>query len=180
MVLGELSFLTGAPGAETHIERLFRNTPGLTTSPLLKPETHRTTYAYMLMNRGERARASELLAESSKQAQAALADGNEGQRVPVEIAAIHAVKGDSVQALEWLERGFTAGYKDYSTLGRHPIFREPSARVAFPGPPEEDAGRRSPPCAIDRRPSSELRALPFPAVRQRALSSARSVRRPRR
>ena len=85
MVLAELSLLTGAPDTETQIARLFRNTPGLTTSPLLKPETHRTSYAYLLMKRGERAQASELLAESLKQANGALADGNEGQRVPVEM-----------------------------------------------------------------------------------------------
>jgi hypothetical protein len=124
MALAELSFLNGTADAETQIGRVFRNTPGLTTSPLLKPETHRTTYAYMLMKRGQRAQAAELLAESSKEAHAALADGNEGQRVPIEIAAVHAVKGESVQALEWLERGLTTGYKDYSTLGRHPIFAD--------------------------------------------------------
>ncbi len=163
MVLGELSFLTGAPDAETNIERLFRNTPGLTTSPLLKPETHRTTYAYLLMKRGERARALDLLAESSKQAQAALADGNEGQRVPIEIAAIHAVKGESVPALEWLERGFTAGYKDYSTLGRHPVFESVRRESRF-----QDLLKKMQEAVATMRNRStalaELRALPVPAV----------------
>jgi TolB-like protein len=163
MALAELAFLTGAPDADTHIERLFRNTPGLTSSPLLKPETHRTTYAFMLMKRGERGRASELLAESSKEAHAALADRNEGQRVPVEIAAIHAVKGESVQALEWLERGFAAGYKDYSTLGRHPLFEslrgEPRFQDLLKKMQEAVAAMR------DRSTTlSELKAMPFPAT----------------
>ena len=99
---------TTTPHAERPVERLFRNTPGLTATPLLKPETHRTTYAYLLMNRGARGRATELLAESSKQAHSALAAGNEGQRGPIEIAVVHAVKGEAVQALDWLERGFDA------------------------------------------------------------------------
>ena len=163
IVLGELSFLTGAPDAETLNERQFRNTPGLTTSPFLKPETHRTTYAYMLLRRGERARATELLAESAKQAQAALADGNEGQRVPVEIAAIHAVNGESGQALEWLERGFAAGYKDYSTLGRHPIFenlrREPRFQDLLKKMQQTVATMRERSTTI-----ADLRTMPFPAV----------------
>jgi hypothetical protein len=171
MVLGELSFLTGAPDAETHIERLFRNTPGLTTSPLLKPETHRTTYAYLLMKRGERARASSLLAESSKQAEAALADGNEGQRVPIDMAAIHAVKGDSVPALEWLERGFTAGYKDYSTLGRHPVFESIRRESRF-----HDLLKKMEEAVTTLRNRStalaELRRLPVPAVPTRANPSS--------
>jgi hypothetical protein len=37
--------------------------------------------------------------------------GEAGQRVPVEIAAVHAVRGESAKAHEWLERGVTAGYK---------------------------------------------------------------------
>jgi TolB-like protein len=167
IVLAELSVLTRAPDAETHIERLFRNTPGLSTSPFLKPETHRTTYAYLLMNRGERVRATELLAESSKQAHAALSDGNEGQRVPVEIAAIHAVKGESVQALEWLERGFVAGYKDYSTLGRHPIFGSLRRESRF----QEILKKMQQAVATMRDRSttlSELRTMPFPSIaRQR-------------
>jgi tetratricopeptide (TPR) repeat protein len=163
MVSAELSFLTGAPDAETQIARFFRNTPGLTASPLLKPETHRTTYAYLLMNRGERARAAELLAESWKQAHAALADGNEGQRVPVEIAAIHAVKRESVQALEWLERGLTAGYKDYSTLARHPIFESLRRESRFQGLLKKM--RQAVATMRDRSTAlSELRAMPFPAV----------------
>lgn len=163
MVLAELSFLTGEPDAETHIERLFRNTPGLTASPLLKPETHRTSYAYLLMARGERVRAAELLAESSKEAHAALADGNEGQRVPIEIAAVHAVKGETPQALDWLERGFTAGYKDYATLGRHPIFERLRRESRF-----QDVLKRMQQAVATMRDRSralaELRAMPFPAV----------------
>ena len=115
------------------------------------------------MNRGERARATELLAESSKHAHAALADGNEGQRVPVEIAAIHAVKGESAPALEWLERGFAAGYKDYSTLGRHPIFEPLRREPRFP-----DLLKRMQEAVATMRDRStalaELRTMPFPAV----------------
>jgi Tfp pilus assembly protein PilF len=163
MLAAELSFLTGAPDAETRIGRVFRNSPGLTTSPVLKMETHRTTFAYILMKRGERARAADLLDESLTQAHAALSDGNEGQRVPIEIAAVHAVKGETVQALEWLERGATAGYKDYSTLGRHPIFaglrREPRFQNLLKTMQETVSAMRDRSAVL-----SELRTMPFPAV----------------
>ena len=163
MLAAELSFLTGAPDAETGIGRVFRNSPGLTTSPVLKMETHRTTYAYILMKRGERARAADLLDESLTQAHAALSDGNEGQRVPIEISAVHALKGETVQALEWLERGATAGYKDYSTLGRHPIFaglrREPRFQNLLKTMQETVSAMRDRSAVL-----SELRTMPFPAV----------------
>jgi TolB-like protein/Tfp pilus assembly protein PilF len=161
LVAAELSFLTGGADAETQIGRLFRNTPGLTTSPLLKPETHRTTYAYILMKRGERDRAAALLAESSKESHAALGNGNESQRVPVDIAAIHAVKGETDQALEWLERGIAAGYTDYSTLGRHPIFASLQREARF----QELLQRMEQAVARMRERStvlSELRVMPFP------------------
>jgi TolB-like protein len=123
-VQAELSFLTAAADAEAHLERWFRRAPGLIASPVLKLETNRTTYAYLLTKRGDRVRATELLVVSEKEAQDALADGNEHQRVPIEMAAIHAIRGEQTQALDWLERSFTAGYRDYSTLRRDPIFAD--------------------------------------------------------
>jgi tetratricopeptide (TPR) repeat protein len=163
-VLAELAFLSGQPDAETRIERLSRSAPGLTASQLLKPETHGTTYAYLLMKRGERARAAELLAESLKQARAAQADGNENQRIPIEIAAIHAVKGERIPAIEWLERGLTAGYKDYSTLGRHPIFESFRRESRF-----QELLKKMQTTVDSMRDGSatlsELRTMPFSAIR---------------
>jgi serine/threonine-protein kinase len=163
-VLAELAFLSGAPDAETRIERLSRSTPGLTASQLLKPETHGTTYAYLLMKRGERPKALELLAQSLKQARAAQADGNENQRIPIEIAAIHAAMGERRAALDWLERGLTAGYRDYSTLRRHPIFESVRRESRF-----QDLLKKMETAVDVMRERSatlaELRAMPFSVVR---------------
>ena len=122
MVCSELAYLTAAPDAEAQIERQFHRSPGIETGPMLKQESYQTSYAYLLMARGERSRAAALLAEALTRAHKALESGNENQRVPFEIAAIHAARGESDQALDWLEKAFAAGYKDYSTLGRHRIF----------------------------------------------------------
>ena len=122
MVQAELAFLTRAPDAEQLIDRMQRRVPGLLVGPLLKQESFRTTFAWLLMARGERARAATLLSEALDHARAVLAEGNENQRVPFEIAAIHATRGDNAAALEWLEKAQAAGYCDYATLARHPIF----------------------------------------------------------
>ena len=92
MVAAELAYLTAAPDAEAQIERLFRRLPGLETGPLLKQESYQTSYAYLLMARGERSRAATLLGEALTRAHQALENGNENQRVPFEIAAIHATQ----------------------------------------------------------------------------------------
>ena len=99
------------------------------TGPLLKQESNQTSYAYLLMARGERSRAATLLAEALTRAHKALENGNENQRVPFEIAAIHATRGEHDQALEWLAKAFAAGYKDYATLGRHRIFASVSEKT---------------------------------------------------
>ena len=159
----ELAFLTGAPDAEAHVERSFRRVPGLASGYLLKPESHQTTYAYLLMARGDRSRAATLLDAALKNAYLALENGNEHQRVPFEIAAIHATKGEEDQAVEWLEKAVTAGYKDYATLGRHPIF----ARVRG-GPRFQNVLKQMEQAVASMRERStvlaELRTMPFPAV----------------
>jgi serine/threonine-protein kinase len=81
----------------------------------------------------------------------------------MEIAAIHAARDEREQALAWLDRGFTAGYKDYSTLARNPIFENvrSDARFAAVLKKMEQA------VAAMRDGSTvlaELRSMPFPTV----------------
>jgi hypothetical protein len=161
MLLAEIAFLTKAGDAEARIERQFRRAPGLETSPMLKQETHRTTYAWLLMARGERARAATLLSESLDRAHAALKDGNEHQRVPFEIAAIHAARGERDAALAWLEKAPAAGYGDYSTLARHPIFErlrsDPRFQAVLATMERNIAAARQRLAVL-----AELRTMPFP------------------
>jgi TolB-like protein/predicted Ser/Thr protein kinase len=161
MVAAELAFLTAAPDAEAQIERLFRRSPGIETGPLLKQESYRTSYAYLLLARGERARAATLLGEALTHAHKALENGNENQRVPFEIAAIHATRGEHDPALEWLAKSFAAGYKDYATLGRHRIFAAVRTDPRF----QNLLKRMERAVATMREQSStlaELRTMPFP------------------
>jgi eukaryotic-like serine/threonine-protein kinase len=161
MVCSELTYLTAAPDAEAQIERQFHRSPGIETGPMLKQESYQTSYAYLLMARGERSRAATLLAEALTRAHKALESGNENQRVPFEIAAIHAARGENDQALDWLEKAFAAGYKDYSTLGRHRIFAAVRTDPRF-----QDVLKRMEHSVAKMREQSatlaELRTMPFP------------------
>ena len=161
MVQAELAFLTRAPDAEQLIDRMQRRVPGLLAGPLLKQESHRTSFAWLLMARGERARAAKLLSEALEHARTVLAEGNENQRVPFEIAAIHATRGDNAAALEWLEKARAAGYCDYATLARHPIFervrREPRFQSVLATMEKRVASMRERSAVL-----VELRTMPFP------------------
>ena len=113
------------------------------------------------MARGERSRAAALLAEALTRAHKALENGNENQRVPFEIAAIHATRGENDQALEWLAKAFAAGYKDYSTLGRHRIFAAVRTDPRF-----QNVLKQMERAVAKMREQSatlaELRTMPFP------------------
>ena len=161
MVAAELAYLTAAPDAEAQIERLFRRSPGIEAGPLLKQESYRTSYAHLLMARGERSRAGTLLGEALTHAHMALENDNENQRVPFEIAAIHATRGENDQALDWLAKAFAAGYKDYSTLGRHRIFAAVRTDPRF-----QNVLKQMERAVAKMREESatlaELRTMPFP------------------
>jgi hypothetical protein len=49
----------------------------------------------------------------------------------VQTAAIHAVRGDAATALEWLERGYRAGWNDARALRRDPFFQSPQRNPRF-------------------------------------------------
>ena len=161
MVATELAFLTKAPDAEVQVERMFRRAPGLLSGPLLKQESNRTSYAWLLMQRGERSRAATLLSEALEVAHAELAGGNENQRVPFEIAAIHIARGEHDAALDWLDKAVAAGYCDYSTLARHPMFervrREARFQAALATMEKSVKAMRDRSAVL-----AELRTMPFP------------------
>ena len=111
-----------SPDAGRLAEAQFRKFPGHSMNWWLLPETPRTRYAYWLGARGEPQRAARLAAESLEDAQKALAAGNQSPRVPLEIAAVHLLRSDPARAIDWLQRGYDAGWRNYRTLARDPVF----------------------------------------------------------
>jgi len=68
------------------------------------------------------------MSATSERLTTALADhyrleaGAEGFAAPMELAAINAIEGRTDAALEWLERGYRAGWKDARFLSLDPFF----------------------------------------------------------
>jgi hypothetical protein len=91
----------------------------------------RLRYAYALHKRGDSARSKLLAAEAERYARDRIAAGDDRPEQRVELAAAAALRGETDTALEWLERAFEAGYRDYGFLERDPIFRPLSRDAGF-------------------------------------------------
>jgi hypothetical protein len=81
----------------------------------------RLRYAHVLNKKGEAARAAPHLAEAERTALARIAQGDQTPDLRVELAAVWALRGDQDQALQWLSRGYEAGYRHFGLLERDPI-----------------------------------------------------------
>ena len=56
-----------------------------------------------------------MLSLSLRLDQADLDQGYEWYVVPFDIAAVHSIQGNKAEALKWLEKAITAGWRDYGT-----------------------------------------------------------------
>lgn len=126
-ILAELAVVVGDSGARQLIEPLARQDPK--AAGQMFPESLRSLYALTLHRQGDVRRAAELWRESSAAAQRNLDAGTEGSVALMELAAINAIEGRTAEALDWLERGYRAGWRDARFLGIDPFFasvrREP-------------------------------------------------------
>ena len=126
-ILAELAVVVGDTGAERLIEPLARQDPE--AAGQMFPESLRSLYALTLQRQGDTRRAAELWRASAAAAHRSLDAGAESYTAPMELAAISAIEGHTDAALEWLERGYRAGWKDARFLNLDPFFasvrREP-------------------------------------------------------
>ena len=120
--LAELAVLTGAPDAEALLLPLVADQPSARPTIWTSPESFGALLALVLHRRGQRAEAATLWSGALVADSADLARGHDNPDRPMEIAAIHAVRGETVAALEWLERGYEAGWRDYRFTRRDPFF----------------------------------------------------------
>ena len=126
-MLAELAVVVGDADAARLIEPLARQDPE--AAGQMFPESLRSLYALTLHRQGDTRRAAELWREAAAAARRSLETGAEGYAAPMELAAISAIEGRTGEALDWLERGYRAGWKDARLLGLDPFFaslrREP-------------------------------------------------------
>jgi TolB-like protein len=124
----DVAYLMDTPELESLLAPLVEQSA---TNRLWGGETVRLRYAYALRKRGESARSNVLVAEADRYARGRIAAGDDTPVQRVELAAVAALRGEADAALEWLERAFEAGYRDYGFLERDPIFRPVSSAANF-------------------------------------------------
>jgi TolB-like protein len=116
----DLAFLLDAPDLEAALEPLMQQSAsnysfwGVALSARLR-------YAYALGKRGESAKAAALIAEAERIARERIDAGNQTPGLRVELAAAAALRKDTNAAIDWLERAFEGGYRNYGFLERDPI-----------------------------------------------------------
>src|SRR3954454_4341497 len=125
--LAELAVVVGDSDAASLIGPLARQDPE--AAGQMFPESLRSLYALTLHRQGDTRRAAELWRHAAAAASRKLDAGAESYTAPMELAAISAIEGPADAALEWLERGYRAGWKDARFLNLDPFFasvrREP-------------------------------------------------------
>ena len=125
----DIAYLTDSSVLESLLAPLLAGSP--TNRLVWEGESVRLRYAYALQKRGESARSKVLAAEAERYARERIAAGDDTPAQRVELAAAVALRGEAGAALEWLERAFEAGYRDYGFLERDPIFRLLRSHAGF-------------------------------------------------
>jgi TolB-like protein len=120
MARAELAALTGAADARLCIDAVLPDGADAPSSLL----SHRMQLfqAYVLQAAGEKARAAAMINEVAAKNQDLLTGGADYLVPPIENATIYAIRGDTMAALDWLERAFTAGWRDPRTTKLNPMW----------------------------------------------------------
>jgi TolB-like protein len=116
----ELAFLLDAPDLARWVEPLVERSPAGRGASAV---SHRLKYAYVLQKRGETAKAAALVAEADRVARALAEQQPDTTELRVELAAVSAMRQDTNDALQWLQRAHDGGYRDYSFLEPNPILK---------------------------------------------------------
>ena len=120
MARAELAALTGAADARVCIDAVLPD--GADAPSALLSHRMQLFQAYVLQAAGERGRAAAIINEVAAKNQDLLKGGADYLVPPIENATIYAVRGDTRTALDWLERAYTAGWRDPRTTRLNPMW----------------------------------------------------------
>jgi TolB-like protein len=115
-----LQFLGHSEDARATKERFYATSPDAPT--WLIGRTARTNLALLVAEAGDAGRAHELLEEALRANLAAIASGSDARWRRIDIATIHAARGDRDAALDWLERAYEVGYREHRLLRQDRAF----------------------------------------------------------
>ncbi|MEE9562471.1 MAG: tetratricopeptide repeat protein, partial [Thermoanaerobaculia bacterium] len=88
----------------------------------LQPFSAHTVLGMVLWSMGERTEAEELFESSLRQDRLLLDEKREDWAVPFDMASIHAIRGESSEALEKLQEAVTAGWRGWPVGENYPAF----------------------------------------------------------
>lgn len=108
-------------GAIRHYERCYRLDPDSRHSGILRAT--RTALGFAHLEGGDVVRGRELLDAAEKEDLRALHAGASYGGLHYDLASIHAARGESEQALDWLRSAYQAGWLQHDLLEVDPVFR---------------------------------------------------------
>ena len=81
-----------------------------------------TRLAYIYWKTGEKEKARKILSQRLEADQKSLAQGSDWWRIPYDVAAVNAIRGDEAEAYVWLQRAIDAGWRRYRMASADPLF----------------------------------------------------------
>jgi TolB-like protein/Flp pilus assembly protein TadD len=132
----EVAAIAGSADAERFAQPLLAESADAPTQMIW--HSVKLLHAYQLHKDGHLARASELMDQVLASSDEAIKGGADWLHPRIQIATIHAIRGDVPAALDWLERAYQAGWKDpritrmlpmWASLHREPRFAQLVARM---------------------------------------------------
>ncbi len=128
-LLADLAFIAGTSDAKEQLQSLASTSPE-NYGPEL-PETNRLKYGYELQRQGKTQTAMPLIEQAETRARKVIQQGNETYYPRIELAAVNSLRGNTQQALEWLELAYGTGERDYHALEVDPLFEKLRADSHF-------------------------------------------------
>jgi eukaryotic-like serine/threonine-protein kinase len=132
----EVAAIAGSADAGRFAEALLAESADAPTQ--LTWHSVKLVHAYQLHKEGQKARASELMDQVLAASEEAIKGGADWLYPRIQIATVHAIRGDVPTALDWLERAYQAGWKDpriarmlpmWASLRREPRFEKLVAQM---------------------------------------------------
>ena len=109
----DMSMIAGAPDAEA---RLMKSADGNLDPTYMQytilPESPRVRLAWFRQKQGDQAAAAKLLAEAEAFAMGQWREGLEAPTLPIELAAIHSMKGNAGDSAVWMRRAYDLGWRE--------------------------------------------------------------------
>jgi len=145
-LVADLAMACDAPDAE----QLLLKSSGGALDPsymqyMLWPESPRARLAWFSLRRGDKAAAEKLLADAERVAMEHWRSGIQASGLPIELAAIHALRGDGNEAASWMQRAYDAGWRERRYLQSDPmlaLIRENPRMKAVEQQVEDDVRRK--------------------------------------